>query len=75
MPTQKPSENSPKLDLRYVGPGDLTGIPARDLSAADLTRLASDPYVQRRLAKNPKALAELLVSTALYAPARPEKES
>lgn len=62
--------------LRYVGPGHLTGIPARDLLPADLIRFASDPYIQRRYARNPRALADTLVSTTLYAlPARPEKEN
>ena len=78
MPDTKPASRPERLpSLEYVGPEHLTGIPSRDLTPDDLISLASDPYVQRRLATNPKALADVLVGTSLYivTPARPvEKE-
>lgn len=46
--------------LRYIGPGSLTGIPARDLSPDDIERLARSPYIQRRYSGVPATLVTLL---------------
>jgi hypothetical protein len=42
MPTPKksPMNKSPRAGLRYVGPGSFRGAPARDLTTADINRLA-----------------------------------
>lgn len=63
------------LKLRYIGDGSgLSGFPARDLSSADLSRLARDPFIRRRYAKHASALARVLCEVRvngvpLYAPA------
>jgi hypothetical protein len=67
MPDTKPASRPVSLpSLRYVGPGYLNDIPARDLSSDDLESLSAKPYVKRRLAASAKGLADLLVSTGLY---------
>jgi hypothetical protein len=58
--------------LSYIGPEFLTGIPARDLSPADLEQLVAKP--KRRLAKSAAGLADVLIATNLYAVKTDEKE-
>lgn len=62
----KPVKKHPRRGLTYVGPEYLSGIPARDLSTADIERLARDPYVKRRIAPNASALADVLTSSGMY---------
>jgi hypothetical protein len=64
MPSQKPAER-PVLrvapDLAYLGDDGgephIDGVPARDLTAADLGRLSTDPA----------ALADVLIKSGIYA--------
>lgn len=76
MPTQKPSETSPKPlpTLRYIGPGYLSDIPARDLSPDDLEALATQPFVKRRFG-TAKELADLLVTSSLYELNQPSSDA
>lgn len=77
MPATKPARPESPPALRYVGDNSISGIPARDLSPADLERLAAKPYTKRRLASDAGALAALLIGTGLYAldkPSTDEKE-
>lgn len=55
----------PGVSLSYVG-GEVFNVPARDLSEADIARLADDPWVQRRLAKDPESLTEALLASGVY---------
>lgn len=62
-----PSTPSPKpRGLRYVGPGFVPGIPARDLSAADIER-----YARRASVKPDELIASL---STHYRPSADGKE-
>lgn len=60
--------------LTYVGPGDVLGVPARDLTARDIARLAwvraGQPSKVAPSAIN--AIRDELVATGLYVISRPE---
>lgn len=62
--------------LVYLGGGSLNGIPARDLSVADLERLAAQPYIGRRFSADAAELEALLAAGPLYRiPSKPSNDA
>jgi len=67
MPKHQPA-SGPVLSYAGNPAGEpaLDAIPARDLDAADLERLAGDSYVRRYYASSAADLAAFLVGTGVY---------
>jgi len=72
MPKTKPAPGSALLYAgNEGGEPSVPNVPARDLTDADLERLAADPFIARRYAATAEDLAAFLLGTGIYAAAAP----